>query len=255
MGDERSLVRAGAWCAGAVAVLSVVYAIAYLGITPSEQRSGDIDEFFASYAGDPWGMRLASVSLLLSGLAGAIGMGGLYARLKGTGAPWLHLGLIVAGVACLASAAHGLGDILAIEEWSDRWTTGIDAEQAAIRVAFDSPSPVDPRGLATFGLAGLVALLFAVVVRREHRRLGTIGLVLGVDLVVLFLATLAGIDPLILLTGGAAALVLNPLWWGGVARLLWRSTAGGAVLLSHDEAQARPDVVDGGDLVVDQPER
>jgi hypothetical protein len=167
----------------------------------------------------------------------------------------LHLALVVAGVACLASAAHGLGDVLAVEEWSDRWARGDEVQRAAVAVAFDSPSPVDPRGLATFGLAGLVALAFAVVLRREHRRLGSIGLVLGADLLVLFAATLSGVDAVILVAGGLAAVVLNPLWWGGVARLLWRSGAGGPVLLADHQAQPRPGVVDRGDLVVDQPER
>jgi hypothetical protein len=38
----------------------------------------------------------------------------------------------------------------------------------------------------------------------------------------LFLATAIGIGSLVLLTGGLASVVLGPIWWIGVARLLWR---------------------------------
>jgi hypothetical protein len=48
---------------------------------------------------------------------------------------------------------------------------------------------------------------------------------LGIDMVVLLLATATGVGPLVLLTGGLASVILGPLWWVSVGRLLWREPA------------------------------
>jgi hypothetical protein len=47
-------------------------------------------------------------------------------------------------------------------------------------------------------------------------------MVLGLDMVALFLATATGVGPLVLLTGGLASVVLGPIWWISVARMLSR---------------------------------
>jgi hypothetical protein len=66
-----------------------------------------------------------------------------------------------------------------------------------------------------------VALVLGLSIRPDRARLGTLGVVLGIDMVVLFLATAIGIGPLILLTGGLASVVLGPIWWVALARELW----------------------------------
>jgi hypothetical protein len=75
--------------------------------------------------------------------------------------------------------------------------------------------------LATFLVAGVVALVLGLAVRSDKPRLGLLGIVLGIDMAVLFLATAIGIGPLVLLTGGLASVVLGPIWWVSLARLLW----------------------------------
>jgi len=52
--------------------------------------------------------------------------------------------------------------------------------------------------------------------------LATLGIVGGVDLIVLFFATVAGSMPLILLTGGLASVVLGPAFWIWSGRILSR---------------------------------
>ena len=84
-------------------------------------------------------------------------------------------------------------------------------------------SPTDPRGLATFGLAGLWALMAGMALRgREGLRPAYSGLAiaLGVDLILLYVATVIGSTPAILVTGGLASVILGPVFWAMTGRLL-----------------------------------
>lgn len=220
--DDRTFDRIAAGAAGAVAGLSILYAIAYLGITPAAQREADVDAFYRSYLDDPTGARIASTCLLLSGLAAGPAVVALARRYAANAPAALSWAAIVGVAGGLATAAHGLTQLLGTEELADDYASGDAATRAAVAVAHATPSQVDPRGLATFLAAGLVVLVLGLAVRSDDRRLGLLGVVLGCDMVVLFLATAVGVGALVLLTGGLASVVLGPIWWVAVARLLWR---------------------------------
>ena len=220
--DDRTLDRIGAACGFAVAGLSVLYAIAFLGLTPTAQREADIDAFYRSYLADPTGARIASTCLLLSGLAVGPAVVALARRYAANAPAALAWAAIVGVVGGLATAAHGLADLIGINELAGDYASGDAATRAAVAVAHATPSQVDPRGLATFFAAGAVAVVLGLAVRADKARLGLLGIVLGLDMVVLFLATATGVGLLVLLTGGLASVVLGPIWWVSVARLLWR---------------------------------
>ena len=223
--DDRTFDRIAAAAAVVVAGLSVLYAIAYLGLTPSEQRADDVDDFYRSYLADPRGARIAATCLLLSGLAVGPTVVALARRCARNAPAALRWAAVLGVVAGLATAAHGLTNLIGIDELARDYESGDAATRAAVAVAHATPSPVDPRGLATFGAAGLVALVLGLAIRPVRARLGLLGIVLGVDMVVLFVATAVGIGPLVLLTGGLASVVLGPIWWIAVARLLWAPAA------------------------------
>lgn len=220
--DDRAFDRIGGAASAAIAGLSLLYAIAFLVVTPAAQREADVDAFYRSYLDDPTGARIAAVCLLLSGLAAGPAVVALARRYAGNAPAALSWATILGVTAGLATAAHGLANLLGVDELARDYAGGDAATRAAIAVAHSSPSAVDPRGLATFGLAGVVALVLGLAVRPDNDRLGLLGVVLGVDMVVLFLATAIGIGPLVLLSGGLASVVLGPIWWVSVARLLWR---------------------------------
>lgn len=220
--DDRAFDRIAALAAGAVAGLSVLYAIAFLVITPAAQRESDVDAFYRSYLADPAGARIASTCLLLSGLAVGPAVVALARRYTRDAPAALSWAAIVGVAGGLATAAHGLASLLGVDELAGDYESGDAATRAAVAVAHATPSQVDPRGLATFLAAGVVALVLGLAVRRDHQRLGLLGVVLGCDMVALFLATAVGIGPLVLVTGGLASVILGPLWWVSVARLLWR---------------------------------
>lgn len=66
--DDRLFDRVAALCAVGVAGLSLLYALAYLVITPSAQRGSDVDAFYASFSAERTRARMAATCLLLSGL-------------------------------------------------------------------------------------------------------------------------------------------------------------------------------------------
>ena len=65
---DTSLARAGGLAGIAVAVLSIIYAVAYLVITPAAQRGADAAAYYASFAANPTGAQLASLCFVLSGV-------------------------------------------------------------------------------------------------------------------------------------------------------------------------------------------
>ena len=108
----------------------------------------------------------------------------------------------------LLSAAHGTFAAVAVEQ-------GIAASDL---------SPTDPRGLATFGLAGLWALTLGLETVAGNgalpRNLGWLAIVSGIDLIVLYVATVAQAETLILVSGGLASVILVPAFWIWTGRVL-----------------------------------
>jgi hypothetical protein len=223
--DQRTFERVGAMSAALVAALSVLYAIAYLLITPSAQRGSNVDHFYRSYLAHPAGLRMASICLMVSGLAVGVAVVALASRLTGSRQPGLTWATIVGVAAGLATAAHGLGDLVGVDKLAHRYAAGDSAIRAAATVSHLNPSAVDPRGLATFGAAGLVVLVLSLSLRSARRGLGSFGIMLGADLLLLFVASALSLNAAVLVTGGLASVVLGPIWWSGVARLLWASPA------------------------------
>jgi hypothetical protein len=183
--------RIASGCAFAIAVLSILYAVVYLGFVRSDPAN-------------------ASASAVANGLIGLSGILATFAvvavgdKVGGSAGRWL--GVVGVGWALL-SAAHGTFSAIA------------DLQ----RLAPGDLSATDPRGFATFGLAGLWSIVLGLSIRCDAlfpRMLGTIALVNGIDLLVLFIATATGMGTLVLATGGLASVVLGPLLWGAIGRAL-----------------------------------
>jgi hypothetical protein len=84
---------------------------------------------------------------------------------------------------------------------------------------FDFPSPVDPRGLATFGLTGLAVLLWSKLLTSDHDfrpGLAYIGYVNGGLMLVLFIGRLVILDatnPVILAAAVLDGFAVSPFWF------------------------------------------
>jgi hypothetical protein len=191
MPDDRAFQRRGGLQAFLVDAFSLAYAVVYLG-------------FVRTDAGNATASALAWALIAAGGLSATIATVALASRIGG--APGLYLAALGAGWALL-SATHGafaaIGDVQGFAD--------LDL------------APTDPRGFATFGLAGLWTLVAGLEMRVRAgypRNLAWLGVASGVDLIALFVATLVGSTALILVTGGLASVVLGPAFWIWTGRFL-----------------------------------
>jgi hypothetical protein len=191
MDGDKAYLRRGGLAAYAVAGLSVLYAVVYLGLVRTDPNN-------ATASAAAWALIAAGA------LASAIATGAVGSFIGGSVGTWITAFGI--GYAVL-SATHGAYAAIA------------DAQGFADL----DLSPTDPRGFATFGLAGV----WLIVVGRElgrrtdlRPRYAQLATVAGIDLLILFVATVLNSSVAILVTGGLASVVLGPIFWAMTGRLL-----------------------------------
>lgn len=182
-----------AWLAGASGFL---YAVSFVIVARSAPTLG---------AG------LSGFFLVAGGILGATALLGLYERLEGASGGYARWALLFGLAAALTATLHGGYDLANAIHAPDQTST--------------LPSEVDPRGLGTFGLAGISLLGFAFLMARDAsfpRRLAYLGCLSGALLVLVYLGRLVVLDassPLILAPAALEGFVVNPIWyvWLGFA--------------------------------------
>jgi hypothetical protein len=91
------------------------------------------------------------------------------------------------------------------------------------------PNPVDPRGLLTFGIAGMAVIVISWLIGRGKgfpKGLSYLGYLLGILLILLYLARLIVLAPtnlLILVPALLTGFLINPIWYLWLGYSLWRS--------------------------------
>ncbi len=157
------------------------------------------------------GTGLSGFFLLIGGVLGASALLGLYERLKPSNGTYALWALIFGLAGALAATLHGGYDL----------AVGIHPPNQVINF----PSPVDPRGLGTFGLTGISLLAFSFLMHRDRSFPGGLvwlGYASGVLLVLIYVSRLTILDAsnlLVLAPAGIEGFVLNPAWyiWLGFA--------------------------------------
>jgi len=92
----------------------------------------------------------------------------------------------------------------------------------------DLPSPIDPRGLLTFGFAGAGLLGFARLLRRSSSvpaGLGVLAAIAGALLIVIYLARLIVFDasnPVVLIPAALSGFFISPAWYVWLGLVLAR---------------------------------
>jgi len=178
----------------------IVYSIAFLG--------GVVEGWALQL-----GLTVASIALMVGGLLSILVMVALYRRLVASASAVALLALLLVAVGAAGALLHGGYDL----------ANSVHAPVTDLFAEAQLPSPVDPRGLLTFGVTGLGLLLLAWQSRRSGTlpaRLAALGMVLGSLLIVVYLGRLLIVTPTNLLVAIPAALtgiVLSPtfyIWLG-----------------------------------------
>lgn len=160
---------------------------------------------------------LSGLTLMLSGLLTSVILVALYSHLQETEIDFARLAIALVGIGALGSLVHGGYDLANTINPPDTIPSNIA----------NLPSAVDPRGLLTFGMAGLGILTTAWLMQRSKAfpaGLAIVGYLLAVLLVVLYLGRLIILNatsPLIVVPAIVSGFVVNPLWniWIGLVLL------------------------------------
>jgi hypothetical protein len=162
---------------------------------------------------------LAAQFLTLAPLFAVAGLVAVFERVRGIDSGYATLALALGAFGSLAASSHGVYDL-----------SNVLHPPAALP---DGPFPVDPRGYGTFALTGLAVLILAGLAGRSPDLpswVSPLGLVLGVSLVLTFLARLVVLDATSMLVLLPALLsgLLSPVFFLllGAWLLGWRRSAG-----------------------------
>jgi hypothetical protein len=187
------LAGAGAFAAG---IGGIVYSVAFLGGVV-EGKAPDL------------GLKVASIALMVGGFLSVLVLVALYRRLLDTAAAVGLLGLMLVAVGATGAMVHGGYDL----------ANTLNPPVTDVLAVAQLPSPIDPRGLLTFGISGLGLLVLAWQSRRSGTlpaNLAALGMAVGVLLIVVYLGRLTILTPtnlLVAIPAAATGLVLSPLFY------------------------------------------
>ncbi len=202
---SSSFERFGGVCAILAGAAGLLYSVAFILLARASPSLGAL---------------LSALFLALGGLFGSAALVALYKRLiemPETETAFAFWGLMLGLAGALGSLLHGGYDL----------ANAINPPQANLPGLADLPSPIDPRGLLTFGIAGVSVFVFAWLMGRGKAfptGLSRLGYLLALALAVIYLGRLVilqATSPVILIPALLAGFLLNPAWyiWLGSALL------------------------------------
>jgi hypothetical protein len=152
---------------------------------------------------------LTALCLMLGGLLTMPVMVALYERLRETDPAFALWGLVLGVIGALGAAAHGGYDL----------ANAINPPAANPLADANLPFALDPRGLLTFGIAGLALFIIAGLMGRSRAfptALVYVGYALAALLVITYLGRLIILDPtnpIIIAVVLPTGFLINPAWY------------------------------------------
>ena len=149
---------------------------------------------------------LSALFLLLGGLFSASALTGLYQHLRETESGFALLGLLLTLSAAVGSTIHGGYDLA-------------NTLHPPASLNTDLPNPIDPRGLLTFGIAGLGLFLLSWLMTHEirfRRGLAYLGILSAILMIILYLGrlnVLQATSPVIVIPALLEGFIVNPVWY------------------------------------------
>lgn len=192
--------RFGGLCAILAGIFGFLYSAAFIVVARSNPQLGNL---------------LASLFLLLGGLSTTAALIALFQRVQAADEGFATWGRALAITGAVGSIIHGGYDL----------ANAIHVPDSDPLNLANLPSAIDPRGLLTFGLAGIGLIIAAgLMVRTKNlpNNLSYLGYILGIVLVIIYLARLIILDPtnpIVVIAVVITGFILNPVWniWLGVS--------------------------------------
>jgi hypothetical protein len=149
---------------------------------------------------------LSAQFLTLAPLFAVAGLVAVFERVRSIDDGYATLALALGVFGSLAASTHGVYDLSNV------------LHPPATALPTDVPSALDPRGYGTFALTGLAVLILAGLARRSGELpgwVGSLGMALGVFLVLTFLARLVVLDAtsLLVLLPALVSGLLSPVFF------------------------------------------
>lgn len=176
------------WAALIAAIIGLVYAVAFVVLQ------------------NPL---LYSLCLMIGGLLSLLVMTALFEQLRAADVALARLGWLLGAAAALGATLHGGYDLANVLNPPGELPPAVAA----------LPSQVDPRGLLTFGVAGVAVLIAGQIMRRHpefSRGFTLLTFLLGVLLLVVYLGrliVLSPASPFVLFPAALTGFLLNPVWY------------------------------------------
>ena len=162
--------------------------------------------------------RFSAIFLTLAPLLAVAGLVAVFERVREVDSGYATLALALGAFGSLAASTHGAYDLANVLHPS----AGVDAVK-------DLPFPTDPRGFGTFALTGMAVAILASLSRRTQAVpgwVGPFGLLLGLALVITWLARLIVLDAtsLLVLLPALVSGLLSPIFFLALGAWLlgWR---------------------------------
>jgi len=202
--EAASFERFGAMCAILTGVAGFIYSVAFVARLKEVAPSMN-DMLVGVY----------STCLMLGALFTMAALLALYFRLRETDAAFALFGLVLGIIGALGALLHGgydLGTLLTPTEGS----------------AGGLPNQTDPRGLLTFGVAGLGLLIMSWLAARNPRfpkNFAYLGYLAALLLVIIYLGRLIILDPnnlAVTIPAVVTGFIVNPAWYIWLGILLRR---------------------------------
>src|SRR6266496_3037816 len=149
---------------------------------------------------------LSALFLMLGGIFSTAALTGLYQQLRNTESGFALLGLLLTVSAALGSAIHGGYDLS-------------NALHPPASLNADLPNPIDPRGLLTFGIAGLGLFLLSWLLNQEMqfpKSFAYLGILSAVLMIILYLGRLIVLQAtslVIVIPALLEGFIVNPIWY------------------------------------------
>ena len=198
-----SFERFAGLCAILTGIVGFLYSVAFIVIARSAPRIGDL---------------LSGLFLMLGGLLSTAALVAVYNRLREEDAAFALWAVLFGLAGAVGSTLHGGYDL----------ANAIHVPETIPANLANLPSQVDPRGLLTFGVAGIGLLVVAWLIVRSGafpRNLGYLGYAAAILLVVIYLGRLIVLNAASLVIVAPALLtgfILNPAWYIWLGITLWR---------------------------------